>query len=90
MIKFVTKKRQKSLILFIHGFMGGKDTWKSANGNYFFNMIAEEELIGNNFDIAYFEYFTTLTDFHAQIKAGGGWINSLFSNHYHKPIKKKY
>lgn len=87
MIKFVSQNRQKNLILFIHGFTGGKDTWKNANGAYFFEMLNEEALIADNFDIAYFEYFTTLTDLYADVKAKGGWIRSLFSRLYGKRVR---
>jgi len=62
MIEFVQKTGKQDVILFVHGFTGGKDTWKHATDGYFHERLLEYELVSNNFDIAIFEYFTTLTN----------------------------
>lgn len=62
MIEFVQKNGKQDIILFVHGFTGGKDTWKHATDGYFHERLLEYELIRNNFDVAVFEYFTTLTN----------------------------
>lgn len=62
MIEFVTKENKDNLILFVHGFTGGKETWKNPGHGYFFDQLNELEFIYQNFDIACFEYFTQLTD----------------------------
>ena len=60
MIEFVQKKGHKAIVLFIHGFMGGKETWQNASNRYFPEMLLENEKIAESFDFAYFIYFTEL------------------------------
>lgn len=54
---------KKNLILFVHGFTGGKETWINADEikriPYF---LKDNKEIFENFDFEYFEYFTKLTD----------------------------
>ena len=45
MVKFVVNKNRNNLVLFVHGFTGGKDTWKNSSGSYFFDMLADDEIV---------------------------------------------
>ncbi|MFW2234902.1 ABC-three component system protein [Aliarcobacter butzleri] len=61
MISFIQKNNNKNLILFIHGLSGSNDTWKNeVTQNTFPNLLLKDSEIKNNFDIAYFEYYTSL------------------------------
>lgn len=84
MVKFVINNNQNNLVLFVHGFTGGKDTWKNSSGSYFFDMLADDEIVKENVDIAYFEYFTTLSDFYATAKSVTGKLKSLFTQTFGK------
>lgn len=57
-IEYLSKKNNKNLIIFVHGFTGSKDTWKNKNGKYFPDMLLENVDILNNFDVAYFNYYS--------------------------------
>lgn len=60
MIKFVHQKENKNLILFIHGLTGSNETWNNeSTGNSFPELLLKDNTINENFDIAYFEYFTS-------------------------------
>lgn len=60
MIEFVQKKGHKAIVLFVHGFMGGKETWRNASKQYLPDMLLENDKIADFFDFAYFNYFTEL------------------------------
>jgi pimeloyl-ACP methyl ester carboxylesterase len=62
-IDFIVKNQNKNLILFVHGFTSDSSTWTNPNGVSFPEMLCEEEFIKDNFDMAYFNYFTQLSDF---------------------------
>jgi hypothetical protein len=62
MIEYVSKKGNNSVILFIHGFTSGNDTWKYNEDSLPKQLLLEEE-IEHNFDIACISYFTKLMDF---------------------------
>ncbi|MDC8758131.1 ABC-three component system protein [Janthinobacterium fluminis] len=62
MIEFISKNNKKNLVIFVHGFTGGKDTWKNLTHGFFFDQLAELPLVAENFDVACFEYFTKLTN----------------------------
>lgn len=80
MIEFITKQNQRNLILFVHGFTGGKDTWKNKEYGYFFDILNTQPVVRNNFDIATFEYFTTLSNLLATAKSSVGKLRSLFKS----------
>lgn len=80
MIEFVHQTKSDTVILFIHGFTGGRDTWKNADFGYFFEQIAKIESIGSRFDIAVFEYYTKLTSLFADANSKIGRLKSLFTN----------
>lgn len=60
MIDFVQKSNNKNLILFIHGLIGSNETWKNeVTQNTFPELLLKDSEIKNNFDIAYFEYYSS-------------------------------
>jgi len=68
------------VILFIHGFTGGKETWKNTEHGYFFDQLVAADGIAAEFDIATFEYYTKLTSLFADVDSAIGRLKSLFSN----------
>lgn len=62
MIEYISKKDKDNIILFIHGFTSGNETWR-YNEYSFPELLLQEEEIANNFDIAYISYYTKLIDF---------------------------
>ncbi len=59
MIDFVQKNNNKNLILFIHGLMGSNETWKNeSTKNTFPDLLLKDKTIKDNYDIAYFEYYS--------------------------------
>lgn len=61
-IDYVQQQSNKNLILFVHGFTGSKDTWKNSKEEYFPEMLLENIDIKNNFDIAYFNYYSKFVE----------------------------
>lgn len=80
MIDFVQNNKRNNVILFIHGFTGGKETWKNPEHGYFFDQLLAVDEIADNFDIATFEYFTKLTSIFADADSAIGRLKSLFKN----------
>ena len=56
MIEFKLQNNKKNLILFVHGFCGGDDTWKNGDSPSFAELLAQDEIISNNYDIANYSY----------------------------------
>lgn len=54
------KSKNKSLILFVHGFTGGIKTW--MGDNRIPDYLLKDLEIFNNFDLDYFEYYTKFLD----------------------------
>ncbi len=65
-----------NVIIFVHGFTGGQDTWKTAN-SCFPEMLLEDEVIKQNFDIMYFNYYSNLIDSHPIRGAGKSILRML-------------
>jgi hypothetical protein len=78
-IEFIHKKRHKNLILFIHGFTGGPETWSHPNKAdvSFPSMLKNEKEIGSNFDIATINYYTKMVSFEKPKIAITGFLRSL-------------
>jgi len=54
MIELITNNRRENIILFVHGFTGGKETWKHPKSGYFFDRLQQFDLIyadGRSVDI---------------------------------------
>lgn len=67
---------QKKLILFIHGFTGGKKTWIGVDGVKRIPEFLKEDIeIFENYDFQFFEYYTKWTDKIEKLL----WLRSLFS-----------
>lgn len=82
MIDFVYKAKNKNLIIFIHGLTGSNETWKNEETNNTYpDLLLTDEVIADNFDIAYFEYFTSFLN----IKENIGIFRSLFTNNKSTP-----
>lgn len=62
MVRFILEDSNKHLILLIHGFTGGKETWVEKEGDRIPKYLSKNKEISSNFDIAYFEYFTKFSD----------------------------
>lgn len=83
MIEFIKRDELNNLILFIHGFTGNEDTWKNENNISFPEMLLENEKIKENFDFAYFTYYTRLFE-SIEAKIGKNLLGKLFG----KKMKK--
>lgn len=82
MIDFVYKAKNKNLIIFIHGLTGSNETWKNEETNNTYpDLLLTDEVIADNFDIAYFEYFTSFLN----IKENIGIFRSLISKNKSTP-----
>jgi len=63
MLTFLKKEGKENIVLFVHGFKGGKETWMTENKpSNFIQYLLDEEKINGNFDFAIFDYFTKVTD----------------------------
>lgn len=76
-IEFIKKENKKNLLIFIHGFTSDSDTWKNSMKQSFPEMLLEEDFIGENFDVGYFNYFTKLLDF-KKSRFSTGVIRTVF------------
>ncbi len=76
MLTFLNGRGKENIILFIHGFRGGKETWKSeVDSPLFIPYLMEEAKIKENYDFAIFDYFTKVTDVFEKV----GVIKKLFN-----------
>ncbi|WP_162244388.1 ABC-three component system protein [Burkholderia sp. Leaf177] len=80
MIEFIKNNKRDTLILFVHGFTGGKETWMNTQHGYFFDQLSQFPSIEENFDIATFEYFTKLSSLFVEFNSNIGRLKSLFTN----------
>ncbi|SOY94514.1 conserved hypothetical protein [Cupriavidus taiwanensis] len=87
MIEFITNNKRDSVILFVHGFTGGKETWKHDKHGYFFEQLLQSTFVNDHFDVAVFEYFTRLSDLYADATTVIGTVLSLFKSSKHKAKK---
>ncbi|MDG0059151.1 hypothetical protein [Priestia sp. P5] len=62
-IDFIHSANNRNIILFIHGFMGGQETWNRKNMPSFPQMLRDEKEIAVNFDIAIINYYTKFVSF---------------------------
>jgi len=64
-VKFLPKKNRKNIIVFVHGFTGGIDTWNNGVSS-FPEMLQQEKNISDNFDLMYVNYHSKIIDFYSQ------------------------
>lgn len=63
MVEFISDNNKENLVLFVHGFTGGKETWlTNSEGKRIPDYLMEDHEIIENFDFAYFEYYTKFVD----------------------------
>ena len=86
MIEFVEQGNKKNLILFIHGFGGGESTWENE-GNSFPKLLAADEEIKKNYDIAVYTYFTKLLNLYQKAQGFGTLLKRLFTTSHGKLVK---
>lgn len=79
MIEFTKKSDKKNLILFVHGFTGGSETWKHDMQGYYYDQLAAIKFIDENFDIAKFEYFSKLLNLLATTSSALKWLANIFT-----------
>jgi hypothetical protein len=82
-IEFTHKNNKNNLILFVHGLTGGKDTWLNQDCGYFFDLLSQDAFVDNHFDIAYFEYYSKLTNISSKLEK----LKKLFKRTYEKSLK---
>ena len=78
MIEFVTEQKHSNLILFVHGFTGGQETWKNQEGEYFHDYLLNDDVLKENFDVATFEYYSKLINLFSKAAPIKNKIFSLF------------
>ncbi len=70
------------LLVFIHGFIGGRETWIRNDGKKsLFDHLAEDKQIRENFDFALYTYDTTIFNSLLAIKNGIGLLKQQKSRH---------
>lgn len=84
MLEFITNNKKTNLILFIHGFQGGADTWKNDEGVTFPEMLSIEPNINECFDVAQFVYFTKLTNLFAKVSNVSSLVKRMFGTSHGK------
>jgi hypothetical protein len=85
MIDFVSEgSSSSSIILFIHGFRGGADTWDDGINSTFPELISEDIEISEKFDVAQFIYFSKLTNLYSKISNTSKLIKKLFGTSHGK------
>ncbi|AEH33972.1 hypothetical protein VAA_00145 [Vibrio anguillarum 775] len=85
-IEFIKKQDNNSLILFIHGFTGGDDTWSYSKVCSFPQLLADDLDISSSYDIATFSYYTKLSSTYSKTLNIGKFISNLFRTS-HKKLK---
>ncbi|MBF4395847.1 hypothetical protein EAY12_21495, partial [Vibrio anguillarum] len=76
-IEFIKKQDNNSLILFIHGFTGGDDTWSYSKVCSFPQLLADDLDISSSYDIATFSYYTKLSSTYSKTLNIGKFISNL-------------
>jgi hypothetical protein len=75
-LQFITDTDKTNLIIFIHGFIGGKETWDRVdNEKSILDYLKEDIQISQLFDFAIFDYYTEFTD---KIDKAKGVVWSIF------------
>lgn len=87
MIDFTLKENKKNLILFVHGFGGGEDTWKNGKDTTFAGLLVNDPVIAKNYDIAHFNYYTKLLNLYSQAGGVGTLFKRLFTTSHGKLSK---
>lgn len=84
MIEFVSRNGNKNLILFVHGFTGGKETWDSQQGHSFPDLLLEDQNIAERYDVAHFLYYTKLLNLFSKASNAAKIIRKIFKKSHGK------
>jgi len=84
MIEICSNNKKENIILFVHGFTGGRETWCNDSGTYFREHLIQHPEIAENFDVAYFDYYTRLTNILPTVNAGVGLLRLLLKRNHKK------
>jgi len=84
MIEICNNNGKDNIILFVHGFTGGRETWCNESGRYFHEHLLQYPEVSANFDFAYFDYYTRLTNILPAVNAGVGLLRLLFKRSHKK------
>lgn len=87
MIKFISQRNSKSLVLFVHGFLGDEQSWNSTDEISFPSLMLEDKQVADHFDIAHFTYFSKLSGTNTSIRNAIIAIRNLFPVTYEKASK---
>ena len=87
MIEFVSQNNRKNLILFVHGFCGGEETWRNGAARSFPELFSDDPEISKNFDIAHFSYFTKLLNLFAKAGKVSTLVKRMFKISHGKLAK---
>ncbi|MGA5696783.1 esterase/lipase family protein [Bacillus bombysepticus] len=79
-INYYNQNGNPNLVIFIHGFTGGLETWEYNEECSFPKLLMENKIVRENFDIACFNYYSNVIDFYQLRKIKNGLIRSLFKN----------
>lgn len=72
-IQYIHQNNNKNLILFVHGFTGGIDTW-GIEKESFPSMLVEDEVIASNFDLMCVNYYSKIVELHVPRVAGKSFL----------------
>lgn len=86
MIEYIAKQKNKNLILFIHGFTGGHETWRHPGMESFPEMLLKDPEVAEKFDVATFLYYTKLLNLFSKVGNVSKIIKKLFKKS-HQQIK---
>ena len=84
MIEFISQQNKKNLILFVHGFCGGKATWRNGEARSFPELFSDDLEISENYDIAHFLYFTKLLNLFAKAGKVSTLVKRMFGTSHGK------
>lgn len=80
MIEFIQKSGKSDIILFVHGFTGGRDTWLHEIDGYFFDNLNKNYELNSGYDIAVFEYYSNLLNFFPAVDSIRQRVVALFKS----------
>ncbi|KXY26717.1 hypothetical protein NST86_28875 [Bacillus sp. FSL L8-0199] len=57
-IQFIKRSNQENLVIFIHGFQGGIETWRYNEKSFFPELLLQDDYVKQHYDIACFSYYS--------------------------------
>jgi hypothetical protein len=81
-IRIIGDNKSETLVLFIHGFIGGAETWRCPNAPSFPEFLNMESELNPSYDFGFFEYYTKLVDLYPKVQNSyskvSAWINPRY------------